>query len=197
MTYAAFAAGIGRINDLLCTVNLLSWDARTMMPAGGVESRGAQVATLTSLARDLATGDHLARAIDGARAELRDTANDDVRRAAVEQAAAEIGVLKRIPAALIAETADLKTRAHAAWAEARAANDFAAFAPVLERMFAMQREIAGAIGYVDHPYDALLGIYEPGMTRARLEVVFGELKTGPAAADRQGAGRRPRRAPTS
>ncbi|HVW93646.1 MAG TPA: carboxypeptidase M32 [Devosia sp.] len=178
MSYAAFAAEIGRINDLLCTVNLLGWDSRTMMPPGGVVARGKQVSTLTSLARELATGDALAQAIDGAREELAGAANDDPRRRAVEQAAAEIGVLKRIPAALIAEAADLKTRAHSAWAEARANNDFQAYAPTLSRMIALQREMAGAIGFSGHPYDALLGIYEPGMTLKRLEKLFAELKAG-------------------
>ena len=57
MSYAAFQSEIGRINDILCTVNLLSWDARTVMPPGGMDARGRQIATLTSLARDLATGD--------------------------------------------------------------------------------------------------------------------------------------------
>ena len=38
-----------------------------MMPPGGVDARGHQVATLTALARDMATGDSLRRAMDGAR----------------------------------------------------------------------------------------------------------------------------------
>ena len=56
---------------------------------------------------------------------------------ALDQAEAEIGVLARIPAALIAETAELKTVAQPAWADARANNDFSAYAPMLERMFAI------------------------------------------------------------
>ncbi|HTJ58421.1 MAG TPA: carboxypeptidase M32 [Devosiaceae bacterium] len=176
MTYAAFQAEIGRINDILCVVNLLAWDTRTQMPPGGVASRGAQVSTLTSLAREFATGEAMARAIDGALDELAGAPRDDIRRRAVEHAAAEIGVLKRIPAALIAESADLKIKAHGAWAEARQRNDFAAYVPTLERLIAIQRETAEAIGYEEHPYDALLGGYEPGMTLKRLEGVYGELK---------------------
>ncbi|MBI1170452.1 carboxypeptidase M32 [bacterium] len=169
MSYAAFQTEIGRINDILCSVNLLSWDARTVMPHGGVDSRGRQIATLTSLARDLATGDTLRRAMD----EARHDATPDALRA-LDLAAAEIATLTRIPPALIGELASLKTAAHAAWAEARAANDFATYAPLLTRMIAMQREIGQALG--DNPYDALIGLYEPGMTQARLAVLFGELK---------------------
>ena len=78
MSYAAFEAEMGRVNDLLCVVNLLGWDARTVMPAGGVATRGAQVATLTGLARELATGEAMARAIGAARAALADAPADDI-----------------------------------------------------------------------------------------------------------------------
>lgn len=169
MTYPAFQTEIARINDILCTVNLLSWDARTVMPPGGVETRGRQIATLTSLARDLATSDSLRRAMDAA----RKTADPGQTRA-LDRAATEIDLLTRIPAPLIAELAQLKTAAHAAWAEARAANDFATYAPLLTRMIAMQREIGQALG--GNPYDALIGLYEPGMTQNRLATLFGELK---------------------
>ena len=175
MTYAKFEAEIARVNDLLSVVNLLSWDARTQMPAGGVATRGQQVSTLTSMARDLATGDAMTAAIASARDEVG-SSNNDLRLRALDQAEAEIGVLSRIPSALIAEVAELKTVAHAAWADARAKNDFSAYAPVLERMFAMQRQIAEAIGYAQHPYDAMLGLYEPGMTLARLRGVLDPLK---------------------
>lgn len=170
MSYAAFQTEIGRINDLLCSVNLLSWDARTVMPPGGVDARGRQIATLTRLARDLATGDALRRAIDTARLD----APGPLALRALDLAEVEIATLTRIPAALIGELAGLKTAAHAAWAEARATNDFASYAPLLARMIAMQREIGQALG--TEPYDALIGLYEPAMTQARLAVLFGALK---------------------
>lgn len=178
MTYTSFEAEIARINDVLCAVNLLTWDARTMMPPGGVDARGKQIATLVGLARDLATGDGLQRAIEDARAELAGVAPGDRRRLAVEQAAEAIGTLSRIPAKLVSDAAELKTVAQAAWSKARAANDFAAFAPMLERTMEMQREIAAAIGYAEHPYDALVGTYEPGMTWSRLQAICGELGDG-------------------
>ena len=173
MTYADFQTRMAQVNDLLSVLNLLAWDARTQMPPGGVVTRGQQVATLTALARDLVTGDGMKRAMDGARAEV---ANDPGRQRALSQAAAEIGILARIPAALVSEAAELKTVAHSAWVEARAKNDFAAYAPTLERMFAIQRKIADAIGYAEHPYDAMLALYEPGMTLGQLQPVFNTVK---------------------
>ena len=40
------------LNDLLCVINLLNWDARTQMPMGGSSSRAGQLATLSALARE-------------------------------------------------------------------------------------------------------------------------------------------------
>ena len=175
MSYAKFESEFARVSDLLNVVNMLTWDAQTQMPPGGVATRGNQVSTLTAMARDLATGDAMKAAIAAAREEIGDAGND-LKRRALDQAEAEIGVLSRIPAALVAETADLKTRAQPAWAAARAANDFAAFAPIIERMFAIKREVAEAIGYDEHPYDAMLSLYEPGMTLKQLRGVLDPLK---------------------
>jgi carboxypeptidase Taq len=135
------------------------------------------VATLTSLARELATGEAMARAIDAARDALAGAPNDDIRHLALSRAAAEIDVLRRIPAKLTAESAKLKTEAHAAWVEARRADDFVGYAPTLARLIDIQRETAQAIGYDAHPYDALLGLYEPEMTLARLTAIYGRLKS--------------------
>jgi carboxypeptidase Taq len=73
--------------------------------------------------------------------------------------------------------AGLKTRAHSAWVAARAANDFAGYAPLLDRMMAMQREISSAIGGGAHPYDPMVGQFEPGMTLAELRGLYERLKT--------------------
>ncbi len=54
--YADFAAYVAEINDLLCTMNILTWDGRTQMPPGGAATRGEQLATLTRIAQERFTG---------------------------------------------------------------------------------------------------------------------------------------------
>ncbi len=165
-----------RLGDLLCTMNLLSWDARTHMPPGGNAARGHQVATLTALARDCATGPRMRDAV--ASALDRPDAMDPDERDLVSEFAGQIETMRRIPEPLLVELANLKTTAHAAWIAARQSNDFSVFSPMLTRIFALQRELAEAIGYAEHPYDALIGQYEPGMTLARLEPLFATLRSG-------------------
>jgi carboxypeptidase Taq len=177
VSYAAFEKEVARVNDLLCVANLLSWDARVMMPPESISARANHLATVTELARETAVGEGMRRAIAAARAELATVPASDIRRRAVEEAAGAIATLDRIPAAIVSEVADLKMRANRLWGEARAKNDFASFAPALERMMELQRQTAEAIGYDGHPYDALLATYEPGVTWATLQRLFGELKT--------------------
>ncbi len=173
--YADFQARMAQVNDLLSVLNLLAWDARTQMPPGGNATRGNQVATLTNLARDLVTGAEMRDAIASAREEVS-RSGDAMATRALDQAEAGIDTLARIPAQLVGEMAELKSVAHAAWADARARNDFGAYAPVLDRIFAIQRQIAKAIGYADHPYDAMLSLYEPGMTLKQLHSVLNPLR---------------------
>ena len=56
------ATRVARLNDVLCAVNALVWDSRTMMPRGGAETRGHQVATLKGLA-SLSTCMHACQSI--------------------------------------------------------------------------------------------------------------------------------------
>ncbi len=169
---ADFAARAGRINDVLCAVNGLQWDARVMMPAGGAETRGAQIATLKGLAREM-----ILDAGAAAEAALAAARTDADRRAAQDMLDAR-AYHARIPGALLRAQAEQSATANAAWAAAREAADFALFRPHLERAVDLARQVADALGYADHPYDAMVDVFEPGETSASLSALFGRLRGG-------------------
>lgn len=157
------------INDLLCILNVLNWDARTQMPPGGSVTRARQSATLSGVAQEKLLSPVFE---DAARAAL--DANPSDRAAA--QALDAVSALRRVPERLTRELAALKGEAQDVWAEAKGANDFARFAPYLKRMVALSRELAEALGYEGHPYDALLNLYEPGLTTATLSPLLARLR---------------------
>ena len=81
-----------------------------------------------------------------------------------------------------------------AWQEARETSDFARFQPFLERNVELRREVAACFPEAEHPYDALLDIYEPGATVATVRAVFERLPAGLVPlvrADRRAPGARP------
>ena len=178
MSYAAFSERLATVNDLLNALSILTWDSRTMMPPGGVESRSKQIATLTAAARDALLADETRKATDAALREVSSLPADAAKRRSVEQAAEAIAFHSRIPGALQKRRAELKTVANAAWIKARAQSDFSIFQPYLEQVVEVARAYADAIGYKKHPYDALMSIYEPGETAESLTTLFAALRAG-------------------
>lgn len=178
MGYAALLETTGRVNDFLNAGSILSWDARTMMPHAGAPTRAKQLATLAVAARDLLCSGDMKRALDAAEAEVADLPADAVEHAIVAQVREAIAYHERIPAELLRRKTELGAAAHTVWAEAREKADFSIFAPALTDMVAISREMAQAIGYSEHPYDALMYRFEPGTTTAQLRSLFARLREG-------------------
>jgi carboxypeptidase Taq len=178
MGYNAFLERMGEVNDLLCAESMLNWDARTMMPSGGGDTRAKQLATLTVMARNHLVADESRRLLDRAEAETASLSLDSVERTICAQVRDAIDYHLRIPAALVHKRAEVGSKGQHVWVKARAESDFASFAPVLEETLALNREMAECIGYEDHPYDALMYRFEPGETVASLQPLFATLREG-------------------
>src|SRR6185437_14125012 len=58
------------------------------------------------------------------------------------------------------------------WREARKTSNVSLFAPHLARIVQLKREEAEKLGYVGHPYNALLDQYEEGLTVKDLDTIF-------------------------
>lgn len=174
--YAELSEYIAEVNDLLNTISILNWDARTQMPVGGTETRGKQLATLSAIAQERLTADRLRSLLDKAEGEVSSLPLDSAERRSVEAVREASELFRRTPPQLTRELANLRSVAGKTWAEAKVTGNFAHFAPDLERMFALNREFAASIGYTEHPYDAMLTLYEPGMTAARLQTLFAGLR---------------------
>ena len=176
--YAALLDTMGRVNDLLNAKSVLNWDARTMMPPGGTETRAKQLSTLSVMARDLLVADSTRAELDRAEGEVASLPADSVERTICAQVREAIDYHLKIPADLTRKRAELGTFGQEVWEKARADSDFAAFAPILEETVVLNREMAEAIGYEQHPYDALMIRFEPGETVASLQPLFEALKAG-------------------
>ena len=169
---------VAAVNDVLNAASVLIWDSRTMMPAGGAETRGCQIATLTRVARDLLLASETETALDEAERGIEGLPEDSPERRIVLQTRHAIEHHRRVPASLIQARAALRTVAQAAWIEARSKSDFSIFAPHLARTLALSRDYADCIGWSEHPYDAMVSIYEPGETAASLKSLFASLRAG-------------------
>ena len=101
---------------------------------------------------------------------------DDVARAQLRHIRRSYTRTMKVPAKLAADLARLTSKAQGIWAEARAAEDVAAFLPTLKEVVTLKREEAAALADGGDLYDALLDDYEPGATGASLSAVFNALR---------------------
>ena len=178
MGYKAFLERMGEVNDLLNAESILKWDARTMMPPGGADTRAKQLATLTVMARNHLVADETRRLLDLAETETVSLPDDSVERTICAQVRAAIDYHLRIPSALVQKRAEVGSIGQHIWAKARAEDDFESFIPVLEETVALNQEMAECIGYEEHPYDALMYRFEPGETVRSLQPLFSALREG-------------------
>ncbi len=175
-----FATRSAQISDLGNVLSLLYWDQRTQMPPGGAEARAHQIATIESLAHQKLTDPGYARALEYAEQSApQDPASFE--RASCRVARRRIQDAVRLPSEFVEDLAWAASAAVGTWVRARERGDFAAFAPHLETLVGLQRRKAELLGYEDNPYDALLGIYEPGLTTSRVSELFAALRERLAA----------------
>ena len=158
---------------------LVGWDQETQMPPRAAPLRAEQSAILSALVHERRTsprlGDLLAECeVDPA------LADDPLATANLREIRRDFDRATRLPPDLVRETAETTTRAMHVWREARERSDFAAFAPWLEKVVALNRRTADAVGWPEggERYDALLDAYEPGMTTAEITRTFDALRAG-------------------
>ena len=160
---------------------VLAWDQETYIPSGALTERGEQLAQLQSLAHKTLTsvkvGELLAACGCSDETPWGSAEKDSRDGAYLREVYRSYTRQVRIPSSLVEAFARETSAGQAAWAEARKNNDFSSFKPHLEKILALVVEKAQAVGYENHPYDALLDEYEPWMTTAELTRVFSGLES--------------------
>ncbi|WP_292287977.1 carboxypeptidase M32 [Marivita sp.] len=148
----------------------LGWDQETVMPRGAVTQRSDEIGAMESVLHARRTDPRVAEWLENA------APTDAEGRANLRHIRRSFERSSKVPADLAAELARTTSVAQGVWAEARANDDFAAFAPTLERVLDLRRQEGAAIADGGDPYDALLQDYEPGATAADLDAMFGAMR---------------------
>jgi carboxypeptidase Taq len=171
-------AHVARALDLVGASAVLGWDQEVNMPDGGVDGRSQQLSTLSSMAHEIFTSEETGAMLEAAEAEVEGMDYDSDEASLVRVMRREYDKRTKIPTELVIRQSRASSQAFVAWRKAREAKDYAQFQPHLEEIVEIQREKADYLGYEDHPYDALLDQFEPGVTTAQVGTLFNELKAG-------------------
>ncbi|MGJ8556569.1 MAG: carboxypeptidase M32 [Sulfitobacter geojensis] len=170
--YADLMAHQRETQALSQVMGRLGWDQETMMPRGAAAQRAEEMAALEGVLHSRRTDPKVAEWLDSIDA----AGLDEVGRAQIRHIRRAYERASKVPAALAARIARVTSEAQGTWAEARAEDDFAAFAPTLTEVLALKREEGQALAASGNVYDAMLQDYEPGTTGAELEAMFGALR---------------------
>ncbi len=166
-------ADLKRANVVASVLALLGWDEQVHLPPESAERRAEQATLLAELHHHEATnpriGESLA-ALEG----LGDSAAAE-ERVLRKHARKDYDRLTKLPPEFVREKARLDSEAYHAWAAARAARDFSKFAPFLQRQLDHAKREVELLGLAD-AYDHAIDKHDPGMTAARIEALFAELK---------------------
>ena len=154
---------------------VLGWDQQTYMPQKGAGLRGEQMALLAALAHQKFTDPRIGELLSSIESSDLIADPDSEAAANVREIRRGFNRATKIPQSLVEELARVTTQAQQAWEQAKKVNDFPTFRPWLEKVVALKRQEAEAVGYQDHPYNALIEEYEPGTTVAELKELFAGL----------------------
>lgn len=168
------------IQTLSSIAMLLEWDQETKMPEEGASFRASQIEHLSSIVHAARTSadfkNHLETLIDLKSGNILADHLDARQQGALREFRRSFNQETKLPNSFVKKMAKANSEGTHAWQKAKKTAQFETFLPYLETIIDLNREKAQLLGFQDHPYDALVDLYEPEMTVKKLDTLFGELK---------------------
>ena len=159
-------------------VNVFTWDLQTAAPDMSIESKLKALSFFSTKAFEMTTSDSYAKMLDELLEPSVFEALPDYIRYAVTENKLQYERFKNVPTDFYSEYVSASARSEKVWEKAKEENDFAMFAPHLEKMIAMKKKMLAYTDPGKDPYDALLDQYEKGMTTKDIDPIFDEIKAG-------------------
>lgn len=164
------------LHDLGKVFSLLGWDRETNMPKDGNEGRTQQIATISRIRHELSTSNELGDLILQAETETMGMAYDSFEASLVRCLKKSYAKSIKLPTSYIIRESELSSQARQAWVKARKENDYASYAPFMQKVIEFCQEKAALYGYEENPYDALLDNYESDTSTKEVSLILGNLK---------------------
>ena len=154
--------------------SITRWDQETYMPPKGIEARSAALAELAALMHRMRTEPGLGERLERAAQEPL----DPLQRANLREMRREWQQDNALPEALVEARSLASSRCEHAWRAQRQAGDWAGFVDSFRDVLRIAREEAELLSQLHgvSKYEALMDRFEPGMTCAEVDRVFGDLK---------------------
>jgi len=156
-------------------LSLMGWDLETYMPEDGVVERSIAMSRINLMIKRLFTRREF---IDKLAAAEKIEDLNDYERGVIRVLRRAVDYYTKIPERVVEELSRTTSEASVVWRNAKAKDDFNMFSPYLDKIIALEREVAEHLGYRDHPYDALIDLYEEGLTAREFGSIMDRLIPG-------------------
>ncbi len=176
--YDKLLAQLQRIHHLRTVAGLLGWDEQVNLPPDSADLRGEQMALMAELEHEARSAAVIGEALGVLESPAAADRLDDAQRVVVREARRDHDRVTRLSAAFVAEKARHCSASYHAWNRAKPANNFASYAPYLEKHLDLARQEAAALGWGDRPYDYAIDLHDPGFDAATIAALFAELSEG-------------------
>ncbi len=153
--------------------SLMGWDSEVYMPKEGVRERAVARAQLSVLSQQLLLRPEFIELVD--KASQQEDLNE-YERGVVRVLQRSIRIFKSLPPWIVAEYSKVTQEATMAWREAKEKNDYNIFKPYLGKIVELARKAADYLGWEEHPYDALLDLFEEGLRTRDVDQLFTPLE---------------------
>ncbi|MBK6766465.1 MAG: carboxypeptidase M32 [bacterium] len=154
--------------------SVLQWDMQVNMPPKGAEKRANELAMVSGLAHERLTSKRVGELISTCK--TTNGALTEAEQANVREMSRDYDRATKVPQELVEELSRQRSLTHDIWGRAREKADFSLFAPELEKLVELTKQLAEAYGHTGTPYDALVDEYEAGATVVSLTKLFDEMK---------------------
>ncbi len=172
--YNQLTEQLRKLADINYASGLLQWDQEVYMPAKGAEMRARQLATLAGLAHETGTSIELGKLLN----ELQNSADQDEKQLRnVKEALRNYNDRSKYSTAFVMDMSKAVSESFQLWQQAKKENNYSLFAPGLQKIIDLKLRECELLGYEDHPYDALLNQFEPGMTTKQLVTLFADVRS--------------------
>ncbi len=155
-------------------MGVLSLDGDTAAPSASARGRGETMGYLSGVTYQLLVNDEVKEALETILQSKDAVTPIQARQAELFKEDYDDSV--RIPMEEYVEYSTLITQSNAVWHEAKEKDDYASFAPYLEKIISFNRKFAAYKDDKKPAYDVLLDGFEKGASTATLDPFFGLLR---------------------
>ena len=175
-TLQEFKDYLNEIQQYFHVNTLLYWDMRTTAPTAGLAPNSEAIAYFSTKEFAMRTADKLGEMLETLSSPEEFEKLDDTMKFVVTKMKKDYDREKRIPADFYEEYVRAQNASENTWEIAKNTGDYPLFAPHLEKIIELTKQMTAYTDPGKEVYDALLDTYEEGMNSESIDGLFEDMK---------------------